>query len=201
MNGGGPPCAPTRSPSPPRASSAARAAARRARAARAPRSRECRAPSGSAVFDVTTRAKRSGSSATTRRPTRPPQSWQTSVIAAQVERLDERAQPCHVARVAVVRRPRSGLSERPNPTRSGATTRRPAAAEDRDHLAIEIRPGRLAVQTQDRRRHRAVPRPRSGSAATPPSPSGTLCVVRRDGPTRQIAEPVVGCAHELHRAR
>ena len=37
-------------------------------------------PSGSAVFDVTTRAKRSGTSATTRSPTSPPQSWQTSVM-------------------------------------------------------------------------------------------------------------------------
>ena len=59
-------------------------------------------PVGRKVLAATTRAKRSGCSAATRRPSRPPQSWQTSVMPVQVELVDERVQPVDVALVGVV---------------------------------------------------------------------------------------------------
>ena len=49
----------------------------------------------------------------------------------------------------------AGLSDRPKPTRSGASARKPGAREDRDHLPVQVAPRRLAVQHQD---GRAVPR-------------------------------------------
>ena len=67
---------------------------------------------------------------------------------AQVEVVEHQLpQPLDVAGVGVVGRC-GGLSERPKPTRSGATHRMPGVGEHRDHVAVEERPRRLAVQQQ-----------------------------------------------------
>ena len=76
-----------------------------------------------------------------------------------------RAQPVDVALVRVVGRARAGLSERPKPTRSGATHAEPGADEHRDHLAVEVAPRRLAVQQQHRPAVGAGPRRGSARGA------------------------------------
>ena len=57
------------------------------------------------------------------------------------------------------------MSERPKPAKSGAMQRWPASSSGAHHLAVEVRPGRLAVEEDDRRRRR--PR-RGGPFAGPP---------------------------------
>ena len=71
-----------------------------------------------------------------------------------------------------------GLVALPKPTRSGATTRSPAARNTRDHLAIEIAPGRIAVQAQPGARARRAALRR-----------GSACAARqrRAGPRRSAA--------------
>ena len=104
-------------------------------------------PVGRTVLAATTRAKRSGWALTKRRPTSPPQSWQTNVMSRRSSWPNTLVHPVDVARVGVVVRS-AGLSERPKPTRSGATPET-GRREHGDHLAVEEGPRGLAVHEQD----------------------------------------------------
>ena len=78
----------------------------------------------------------------------PPQSWTTRVMAASPSASTNWViQSMWACTECAVRS--SGLSERPNPTRSGAMARSPRAVESGHDRAVEIAPGRLAVQQED----------------------------------------------------
>ena len=113
---------------------------------------------------------------------------------AQVERVEERgAHPLDVARRRCSRSRAVGLSERPKPTRSGATQRSPAAGEHRDHLAVQVAPRRLAVHQQhDRRVARALVEVVDAQRAV--VAGRDLDVVRREREAGQVGEAVVGGA-------
>ena len=91
-----------------------------------------KSPVGRPVLAATTAANRSGCSATRRSPISPPQSWPTSVTSRRSSASKrQRAHPLDVPGVACGRPAAVGLSERPKPTRSGATARIPASASTR----------------------------------------------------------------------
>ena len=75
------------------------------------------------VLRMTSRSTRSSCSTATRSPIGPPQSWTTSVRSLQVELLDEARDRRRRGGRTSTSRSSSGLSERPKPIRSGATTR------------------------------------------------------------------------------
>ena len=124
---------------------------------------------------------------------RPPQSWHTSVTSRRSS-ADEHARAS--SRRGAGRcspRARAGLSERPKPTRSGAT-RAMAGGDERPGSSC----GRGTTTTARRAaaapaRRRAGPRRRSGCAGRRLS-----SVVRREGVARQVAEAVVGSAQHVH---
>ncbi len=101
------------------------------------------------VLSTTSRAIRSGRSTARRIPSGPPQSCITTVDVTQVELVDEALER---RRVRVVRVPVAldGLVA----AAEAEVVRRDAARDGRDlrdHLAVEVRPRRLAVEQEDRR--------------------------------------------------
>ena len=115
-------------------------------------------------------------------PMGPPQSWTTRVMRASPSASTNWAIQSMWARTVCAVRS-SGLSERPNPTRSGATARRPRATRRATTAAVEVAPGRLAVQQQ------------SGVGArgtlvdvVHAQPVGEDDVVRREGKPGQVGE-------------
>ena len=156
-------------------------------------------PVGRPVLAVTTRAKRAGCSATSRSPISPPQSWPTRVTSrrsrwSNASARTHRHSTCRANEWSSVC---SGLSERPNPTRSGAIARMPSAHEHVDHVAVEVGPGRLAVQEQH---HRPVGR----TCIHVGHPQGATVAVRHLGVRRlpgeagQASEAFVRGAVGLH---
>ena len=79
-------------------------------------------PVGRPVLAATTRANRSGCSATSRSPIRPPESCPTSVTSRRLSAGRTRTRGLTTRRAArnCGRPARAGLSDRPNPIRSGA---------------------------------------------------------------------------------
>ena len=85
-------------------------------------------PVGRPVLAATTRANREGFSATSRSPIRPPQSWPTSVTSRRSSASNANPRIHSTCRAYVWSARSPGLSDRPNPTRSGAIARSPADA-------------------------------------------------------------------------
>ena len=83
-------------------------------------------------------------------------------------------------------------------------TRKPAPSSERDHLAVEVAPRRLAVQEQDALSRRGPsPRRRSGHAARPPPhrPRAPPRSGARRGYPSRLGEPFVGGAQDVHGGR
>ena len=106
-----------------------------------------------------------GARPTSRSPISPPQSCPTRVTLVQVEHVeDQRAHPLDVPRVAVVRDV-GGLVRAAEADEVGRDRAQPGGGEQRDHRAVQERPGRLAVQQQHRLGRRpGRPRPRPCAA-------------------------------------
>ena len=119
-------------------------------------------PVPSAVFMTSRRSKRSGISIGSVRPSKPPQSCTTSVMRVQVQPLDEVEQEraVHVEGVEALVLGLVGAAEADEVRRHHA---RAGGEERRDHAAIQVAPGRLAVQAEEGPLA-LCPRPGSGRA-------------------------------------
>ena len=106
-------------------------------------------PVGRNVLAATTRANRSGSSAASRRPMSPPQSWQTRVMWRRSSVLDHRVDPVDVPLVRVVLA-RGRLVGAAEADEVGRDRPEPGRGDHRDHRPVEVAPRRLAVQQQHR---------------------------------------------------
>ena len=115
--------------------------------------------------------------------------------AAQIERLDRGAQPLDVTLIRVVAALARlvGAAEADEIRRDDAVSRR---GEERNHLAIQIRPRRLAVQAEHRIGARWALRRRSGRAGAAVT-GGDLDVVRGERVAGQVGEALIGGAEDL----
>ena len=110
-------------------------------------------PAGSAVLPITTRSNQSGFSAIIRSPSSPPQSWTNTwkPSVGPIETADELGQPGDVVGVGV-RRAIGRLVGAAEPDQVGRDDPIAGVDERRDHAAVQVAPGRLAVQQQERAR-------------------------------------------------
>ena len=105
-------------------------------------------PAPMPVLRMTSRATRSGCSTARRRPIGPPQSWTTTVAPRRSSSSDEPLDRLVVEVVGVVLEACGlvGAAEAEVVGRDDAGDR----GEGRDHLPVEERPARLAVEQEDR---------------------------------------------------
>jgi hypothetical protein len=116
---------------------------------------------------------------------------------AEPDAIDERAQPGHVRGVRIVGA-RGRLVRAPEADQVGRHRAQPGRDARADHVAVQERPRRLAVQHQH---HRRVARPLVdvGHAQRRAAVAGRhVEVARRVGEVRQIGETFVGGAQALH---
>ena len=99
------------------------------------------------VLRITSREKRSGCSTASRSPSGPPQSWTTTVAS---RRSSSSSEPLDRPVVAVVGVASIGRLVRAAEAEVVGRDRARRPGERRDQLAVEERPGRLAVQQQHR---------------------------------------------------
>ena len=79
----------------------------------------------------------------------PPQSWHTSVMSRQIQTIEqEGAHPLDVPRVGVVRS-LGRFVRSPETHQIRRDDLQAGLRQHRDHRAVQVRPGRLAVQQQD----------------------------------------------------
>ena len=149
-------------------------------------------PVGSPVLEATTRAKRAVSSATSRRPMSPPQSWQKSVMPRRSSLAKHLAHPADVPFVGVVL-PLVGLVAPPESDEIGRHDAVPVLDEAGDHLPVQEGPRRLAVQEKHGR----------GAAGAlvdvVHAKAAHLDVPRLEGKAGQVAKALVGRAKDVHR--
>ena len=107
-----------------------------------------RSPVARMVFISSSRAKRSGMAIGRVRPISPPQSWATRVMPAQIEPVDEGEDRAAVE-VEGVDRLVHRLVRAPEAVEVGRHRAMTGGGEDRDHLAVEVAPGGLAVQAEE----------------------------------------------------
>ena len=141
------------------------------------------------VSRTTSRAIRSGCSTASRIPIGPPQSWTTDRGTAEVEILEKRRRQLDVAVVGVpvdVGR----LVGAPEAGQVGGQAAKAGVAHRRDHLAPQERPGRLAVEEDDRRALALVD-------VRQPQPVD-LAVMRLEREVGKTLEALVGCPDRLY---
>ena len=143
------------------------------------------------VFMITSAPTRSGFSTAQRSPIGPPQSWTTTTASLEVEAPEQRGRVFDVAVVAVPAAV-GGLVGAPEAGVVGADHPVPRRDQRRQHLAVEVGPGRLAVEADDR-----APLALVDVVQAQPVHLG---VVGLEVVARQALEALVGGAEDVHRA-
>ena len=154
-------------------------------------------PVGRPVLATTSLLNRSGCSAASRSPIKPPQSCPTRVTRCRSSASNSQfPHPFDVACIAVVL-DASRLVRATEADQVGADDAVPGRGQHRDHLAVEEGPRRFAMQHQHRVGvGRAVLHPSHPQRATLAIGNiGIVCNIRK---FRQPGEPIVGCAQRLH---